>query len=57
MIDEMIDYDEEKDFSKRIVENCGELIKICNFEVGEKDDNCGAYERAKSWMPMQERCE
>jgi len=24
-----------------------ELIEICNFEVGEKDDSCDAYERAK----------
>jgi len=46
-MNETIDYDEEKRNSERIMKKDEELIEICNFEVGEKDDSCDAYERAK----------
>jgi len=46
-MNETIEYDEEKDFSKRLMENNVELIEICDFEVGNKDGNCETYEKVQ----------
>ena len=46
-MNETIDYEEEKRNSERITRKDEELIEICDFEVGHKDGNCGAYKKAK----------
>jgi len=46
-MNETIDYNAEKDFSKRIMEKDEKLIEIRDFKVGHKDGNCGTYEKAQ----------
>jgi len=46
-MNEMIEYEEEKRNSEIIMEKDKESTEICDFKVGNKDDNCGGYREAQ----------